>query len=188
MAIVIIIYHYRLVFFCATPCVENSIINYCYLHGYISVEVFFAVSGFVIYWNYAHKIRPRDKCAKSKIVVAGEGQRFWAFLLGRIIRIYPLMVLTVLFAADSIWLSMIFFPAGHLIESSWAVNKLRPTLIAFIMNIFGVQSGWVGNMDDVAIIGASWFLSILMICYVIFYLILRKCHGDRIIENIFLLF
>jgi len=182
MAVAIVIYHYRLIFFGAMPYADNSIIHYCYLHGYLSVEVFFALSGFVLYWNYAHKIRSETEYEKSKKVVRG-GQRFWSFLLGRIIRIYPLMILTVLFAAASIWLSMCFFPEGHLIQANWATGSGKRNLVAFIMNILGLQSGWISNQDSIAMHGASWFLSILMICYVIFYIILRKCKGDRIIEN-----
>ena len=46
--------------------------------GYLAVDLFFVLSGFVIYYNYQHMFDRLDR------------QRLWSFFAARIARIYPL--------------------------------------------------------------------------------------------------
>jgi len=62
-------------------------------------------------------------------------------------------------------------------------NSSRTTLKAVILNLLGVQSGWIGNHVDYSVNGPTWFISILMICYIFFFAITRVCSKDKKIED-----
>lgn len=120
--------------------------------------------------------------SENKETYAGEGG-FTAFISGRVIRIYPVMVLTTVFTAVCLWLTVYFFPEGHLASAGWATDAMHTTLVAFFLSVCGLQSGWISDRDHAAVYGASWYLSVLMICNILFYFILRYCKGKRIREN-----
>lgn len=173
LSIAIVIYHYRLVFYGAIPYGYNPIISYLYANGGLCTEIFFAISGLLLYWHHSQKLRSTENKEKD----------FLPFILKRMIRIYPLMILTTVCAAFCLWITLILFPEGHLISAGWATDSIHITLVAFVLSICGIQSGWVSDGDYAAVYGASWYLSVLMICNILFYLILKSCKRDRVKEN-----
>lgn len=173
LSIAIVIYHYPIVTG-VIPEVNSAILSFIYSYGLYCVEIFFAISGFVIYWSHAHKLRS-----------PGGGEDFISFILGRIVRIYPLMILTTVCAAICQWMTLLLAPNGHLASMKWAMARWHSTLVGFVFSITGLQSGWFSSHDYAAVIGASWYLAILMICYVLFSFIIRSCKEIKLKENIF---
>ena len=156
------IYHYGIVYK-EYPLRDLCVLDALYEFAFYGVELFFMISGFVMYMGYYDVVR--------------EGRiSFGPFMINRIKRIYPLMILTVLAAA-----------VGELCWDQPVVAKpgsSRTTLKAVILNLFGVQSGWVGDHVDYSVNGPTWFISILMICYIFFFLILKGCSKNKMSENI----
>lgn len=66
-------------------------------HAYVAVDFFFVLSGFVLYYRYAHVLLPG----------AGRSMGAGAFMLRRVARLYPLYVLATLmgFALTTLWLA-----------------------------------------------------------------------------------
>lgn len=159
------VYHYGQLF-AAFPYGDKSVMHCLYVYAYYGVEVFFAVSGFVLYFSYYNRVR--------------DGRiSFRNFVIGRVIRIYPVMILTVLMAAAGQWISLGLH--GHV--AALDVGDGRNTLVAFMLSLFGVQCGWVANHDSMSINGPAWFVCIIMICYVIFFAVLKYCRKNRMREN-----
>lgn len=165
-AFIAFVYHYGILYG-AQPYCDRLGMSYLYQFAGYGVELFFAVSGFVLYYSYYNRIRNAE-------------QSFGTFMLGRIIRIYPVMVLTVIVAAIGQWISL--FCYGHV--ATLDIGDGRNTLAAFILNLLGVQCGWFANHDSMSINGPTWFISIIMICYMIFFLILKYCGKNKTKENV----
>lgn len=159
------VYHYGQLF-AAFPYGDKSVMHYLYVYAYYGVEVFFAISGFVLYFSYYNRIRD------GKL-------SFRTFVVGRIIRIYPVMILTVVAAAAGQWISLGVH--GHV--AALNIGDGRNTLVAFVLSLFGVQCGWIANHDSMSINGPAWFVCIIMICYVFFFAILKYCKKNRMREN-----
>lgn len=135
--------------------------------SYIGVEMFFLISGFVIYGAYAEKI--------SSGYVS-----FGAYLKGRIRRIYPMMILSVVFMAAAQWIN-------YYLYNSYAIMDYydgRNTLKAFILSALGLNSGWICDHDRLSINGVTWYISILMICYCIFFGINKITKSNKMLNFI----
>lgn len=89
------------------------------------------------------------------------------------------MILTVVVAAAGQWISVYRF--GHV--AALEVGDGRNSLPAFLFSLAGVQCGWFADHDSMSINGPAWFVSILMICYLLFGLILQGCGRNKRKEN-----
>lgn len=137
---------------------------------YIGVEVFFCISGFFAYVSYANKIR------ESKTNMG-------LFMWGRVKRLYPAMILSVVLMAAAQWIS--YYMYNHYAILNYSDG--RNTIEAFILSIFGVNCGWISNHDTLSINGATWYISILMICYLLFYVITKISKNSRILEYVLII-
>lgn len=90
--------------------------------GYLAVDLFFILSGFVIYMNYADKL--------------GNISSIKSFLIKRIARIYPLHFI-VLICYLSVPIAIYFFSSQKIISTSFSIKL-------FIANLFLYQS-WNAN-------------------------------------------
>nr|WP_325300803.1 acyltransferase [uncultured Dysosmobacter sp.] len=174
MSLTILCYHYPTLF---RPDAENladpavpAFVRYLFAQGHRSVEVFFMISGFLIYVQYGGKIR------RGSIGLV-------PYISRRVVRLYPYAILTAVVAAACIWFSKAVFPKGHLFTAVCGTSGTRPTLISFFMSVFGVQSGWLNDGTQYSINNSAWYNGTLMICYGIFYVIGEHCKGDRVKEN-----
>lgn len=122
-------------------------INYLdgrFFFGYL-VEVFFFISGFVM-CGYIGKIQ--------------NGLSFKEFYLKRYSRLFPVMVSSIIVYEV---LDIIFrLQTG----AYFAGGKV--TLWGALVSILGFQCGWV--TPNVAINNPLWYVSVLLLCYVVFYL------------------
>lgn len=91
------------------------------------------------------------------------------------------MIITTIVAALGQWMSLLLYQHEVAIP---VLAGVRNSLVAFVLNILGLQCGWVSNHDSLSVNGPTWFISIIMICYIIFFIILRSCKMRNEIENV----
>ncbi len=150
------LYHYRNI--CSVACGKEYvfedvlIIDWFSKYGLFLVELFFIISGFLFVHAY------EDKIAKKSL-------KFEQFMLGRIIRIYPSMILSTsfLFLLESIWYKQNGY---NLITQS--------TVWSYILNITGFQC-WISNI--LVLNGPVWYISVLMFCYIVAFIIAKTCRS-----------
>ncbi len=136
----VVFYHY----FVPTPLTTPFL---CLLgHGYLAVDLFFSLSGFVMALNYGE--------------LFSQGVRlttWWLFLSRRIARLYPLYLLTLL-------IGTILVATGHL------EYRGGPLIRSFVPNLLMVQNwgSWV------SIDGAAWSISAEFFAYLLFPFILSR--------------
>ena len=115
--------------------------------GYM-VELFFLISGFLIA-AYAPRIRG--------------GLRFRDFFLRRWLRLFPLMLLS-----TAGYCALYFLLGMSDSLYSWMET---PTLRGFVLTSLGLQRGW--GLHCPTINNPLWYLSVLLFCYILFYLLVR---------------
>ena len=113
--------------------------------GYI-VELFFILSGFFMY-RYISRIR--------------EGLTFKNFFLKRYLRFFPLMAIS----AVTYEIVCIYY----LRISGGADGDPLVTLWGTIIAALGIHSGWVFTAPNPAINNPTWYISVLLLCYIVFY-------------------
>ncbi len=121
-------------------------------HGYLEVDLFFVLSGFVMALNYAHMFESGWSAA-----------RYFRFLGRRIARIYPLYFVTTICA-------LILAMEGWL-----SVQRLASLKMTFVLNVLMVQSwGLAGSLNPPA-----WSISAEWAAYLAFPLLLIVCLFRR---------
>jgi peptidoglycan/LPS O-acetylase OafA/YrhL len=118
-----------------------------YEQGWMAVDLFFAVSGFVFFWLYLEPV------AKGEI---GTGK----FALQRFSRLYPIYLLTLLVAAG---LQLLF----HRATGSFFIFTADDWR-HFIASLFLVQQ-WLPPDESQSFNGPAWAVSIEVLLYVIFF-------------------
>src|SRR5688500_5145250 len=108
----------------------------------IGISLFFILSGFLMAYHYGETFR-------------GGLSPFWRYLWGRLTRIVPLHVLTLLLITPIVLAITPVLPPGHVLLQSWLANLLL--LHAFIP----LRSFHIWNLP-------SWYLSTLLGLYVVF--------------------
>lgn len=128
-----------------------------YEHGYLGVQVFWCISGFIFFWKYGRSIAERRV----------SGRRFFVL---RFSRLYPLHLTT-------LGLVLVLQPvylAAHgdyfVYQHNDAVHLLRQLLLA---------SNWVAGPEDESFNGPVWSISVEVLVYAIFYALLR-CWGPSL--------
>ena len=159
-------FHYMIIFGYAPGLSVEHNLDALLIFAYIGVELFFTISGFVMYMSYHSKIK------------SGE-IGFAQYIGGRVRRIYPMMILSVIFMALAQWGSKLHYGYYSILNYDDGRNTFR----AFILSVFGVNSDWVCDHDQYSINGVTWFISIIMICYILFFAIV-KLTPERKTENL----
>jgi len=119
-----------------------------FLYGYLAVNLFFCLSGFIFYWLYAEKIASRKTT-------------FWNFSVLRFSRLYPLHFLTLIFTAIA---QQVMLRIG----GSYFV-LIHNDLYHFVLQLF-FASNWgfeKGNSFD----GSIWSVSIEVLLYALFFIV-----------------
>jgi peptidoglycan/LPS O-acetylase OafA/YrhL len=118
-----------------------------YDEGWVAVDLFFAVSGFVFYWLYMEPVARRE-------ISAGK------FALQRFSRLYPIYLLTLLVATG---LELLFYRA----TGNWFIFDANDWS-HFIKSLFLVQN-WIPPDEAQSFNGPAWAVSIEVMLYVIFF-------------------
>lgn len=155
-ATMIVLHHYQQG--CDIEFAHITFYNGMFEFGYI-VELFFIISGLFSY-EYTQKI--------------ADSQSLWRFYKLKIFRIIPLLAISVL--AES----FIYFVMQRLILGT----DLSFTWIQMLANCIGIQS--LGLFPFYPINGPSWYISVLLFCYMIFGVL--TLGADRLRINPFCLY
>lgn len=114
--------------------------------GYLGVEVFFVLSGFIISYNYASQFT----------ALARRGRAYWDFLVNRFARIYPVHLVTLLVVAGLVLAASV---TGTTLNSAG-----KYTLMSFLANIVLLQA----LPDATAWNGPAWSISLESLAYAMF--------------------
>lgn len=136
-------------------------------HGYLAVDFFFLLSGFVIAYAYDERWNGRDKTEGRK------GLSVLTFFKRRLIRLHPMVI-----AGAFIGLTCFFIDGS----TDWFGNAATPgnLALAFFMTLvmFPVFPGWRvdvrGNGEMFPLNGPQWSLFFEYIGNIIYALLLRK--------------
>lgn len=104
------------------------------------VELFFIIPGYFTY-IYVQKIQ--------------HGLEFKKFFKKKYFRLVPMLAISVFFETVIYWIR----------NCMGAENDLNFSRV--VLNMLGVQTGWVTNTQPIN--GPTWYISVLLFCYVIFY-------------------
>lgn len=117
-----------------------------YLYGYLGVQAFWCLSGFIFFWKYAQPV------AQGQVAV---GRFAWL----RFSRLYPLHLLTLLAVA----LLAAAYRWRHGSDFVYPHNDLKHfALQLFLASDWGLQDGWSFN-------GPIWSISVEVLVYALFY-------------------
>ncbi len=157
-------FHYIIVF-SDSPVSGNIVGDALNKYGGYVVELFYVISGFVMYIAYSERIR--------------EGQTiFTKYLTDRIVRLYPAMIISVIVTIIPMWL-------GYHMWDEAVSNDSAVTLLAIFLNLLGLNGGTVsGFTNTTSVNGPSWYITVLLICYLLFYGIIKLCRGSKGAENV----
>lgn len=123
-----------------------------YEHGYLAVEFFYMISGFGMVLGYESRI------------ISGEIDTFH-YVNGRVKRLFMPVLLSTMVTTV---LQLIYMHSfGNIMQ--YASEFF--TVDHFVLNILGLQTGIIGR--EYSFNGPLWFVSVLIVCYVIFYLVVR---------------
>jgi len=115
--------------------------------GYL-VEFFFVLSGFLQHRNI-EKIRKKESTFKD-------------FIIRKIIRLIPML------AISTIVMTVLMFIYHRIIGQIWMGMEIG--VWDLLVNIAGLSTGW--GMDVTVINSPTWYISILLLCYVVFYVMI----------------
>ena len=157
-------FHYIIVFG-ESPLSGNIVGDALNKYGGYVVELFYIISGFVMYTAYSERIR--------------EGKtNFTKYLTDRVVRLYPAMIVSVLATIIPMW-------AGYALWDEAVSNDSAVTLFAIFLNLLGLNGGTVLEHTFMTTVnGPSWYITVLLICYLLFYGIIKLCRGSKGAENV----
>ena len=104
------------------------------------VELFFIISGYLAF-GYINKIQ--------------QGMKFGKYFKKKYLRLVPLLAVSVFIETFIYWIRNLM----------GAENDLNFSRV--VLNMLGIQTGWVTNTQSIN--GPTWYISVLLFCYVLFY-------------------
>lgn len=137
-------------------------------NGYLMVDLFFVLSGYVIYTAYA-----------SKLKTVNDALRFQALRLGRL---YPIHLLFLLFFVLIEGAKYLAASYGHvaMLNDAATTSYHHNDMIAFVRNIFLVQA--IGAPSQAYTFnGVAWSISVEFYTYLIFSAVILLAYRARLI-------
>tara|TARA_B100001057_G_scaffold482888_1_gene558937 strand:+ start:637 stop:1740 length:1104 start_codon:yes stop_codon:yes gene_type:complete len=163
-ALIVALYHYKMI--STSPVTDNLFIE----NGYRFVDVFFSLSGFILYFKYSEI----NKNIKS----------IYSFLKKRFLRLYPLHLL-ILFLFFLIEIAKLYFEQNYdLYGNTHAFELLN--IKSFFLKLLMLEGFW-GNINaTLALNPVSWSISIEFFCYILMIFII-VCVKNKFHNLIFIL-
>ena len=127
------------------------------------IEFFFVLSGFFIY-KYMERIQ--------------NGLSIEQFMIKRMIRIIPMLCIC------TVLLELMIFMLVRT-GNTHGIDIYQPALFGIVSACLGVEYGW--GLVDAHINPESWYLDLLILCYLIFYVIVKLSKRLKINEKYFLI-
>ncbi len=144
--IIALIHHYYRHFSAEVTPFHYRYWNILASNGYLIVELFFVISGFVIAYNYKNKIYSEDIT-------------FGSFFGKRMKHIYPVYLIALLLVS--------VFQAGEIVVAGIPFVFDGYDFYHFLLNLFCIQTGIVEN--SITFNGPAWCISVELLCYAIWY-------------------
>ena len=141
-----------------------SFLKIFYNYGYLGVYVFFCISGFIFSWKYRETISNKTFSGKK-------------FFIARFARLYPLHLLTLILVAV---LQLLYFG----INNDYFMYK-NNDLYHFILQLF-MAHDW-GLQKGVSFNAPTWSISVEILVYALFFLILRYVSKSILINIILII-
>lgn len=137
----------------------NVILDSIFAYGcpiiFLSPNLFFLLSGYLIHQSYNSRI------SENKI-------SFKDFMLPKVKKIYPMVIATAI-------LVFVLQNIGNYILGEYVLHAdggdLRNSLPTLLLSFAGMQSGFFSDNDMLSVNGPAWFVSVLFLCYGIYYFI-----------------
>lgn len=146
--IIACVYHYQNDFPDVTLFANVPFVNKLSMYGYMLVELFFIISGFLFFVSYFNKIKDNDMNIKT-------------FLKKRYIRL--------IFVAGITTFIMFILQQVYYLRNGtfwiWGNNDLGNLLLQLV----GIQHWLEPNI--VSLNNAVWYISVLLLCYIVFFYI-----------------
>jgi len=170
-AVAILIWHYQHFSFVADK-PENfnrelqpyySILNPFYNYGGASVQIFWCLSGFIFFWKY------RNKISSGAIDLTN-------FLVRRFSRLYPLHFVALML--------VLIMQVLYYVNAGYYFVYQNNDVTRFILHLFLASNWWgleIGNSFN----GPIWSISVEVLAYFIFFLVLKL--SKSITVNLFIL-
>lgn len=124
-----------------------------YEHGYLGVQVFWCISGFIFFWKYGRSIAERRV----------SGRRFFVL---RFSRLYPLHLATLVLVLALQGVYQALHGHAFVYQHNDVVHLIRQLLMA---------SNWIDGPEDESFNGPVWSISVEVLVYAIFFVLLRCC-------------
>ncbi len=159
--ILIVFHHYQQI----TGVVWDNHINFyngSFYWGYI-VELFFVISGYVTF-HYIAKIK--------------NGTCFKDFYFKKIRRLLPLV------ACSAILYEILLYTYQSLYHTDWFGIQIN--IFGIFIDSLGIQNGW--GFSDPMVNYPTWYISVLLLCYIIFFIAIYISKKTNIPELYFYLF
>lgn len=156
--IIAYVYHYKNDFYNCTPIPQvlpgflQKSVAFLYQYGYLTLSVFFFLSGYVMYAAYAGRI------ARGEVA-------FGVYLKRRLVRVMPLFWVTTLAAWMLEWY--------YIYRTDYAFVIGNNDLHHLFFHLFGLQY-IAGVTEGQSFNGPGWFITAILVCYVLFYLLAKK--------------
>lgn len=122
--------------------------------GYLMVELFFMLSGFGLFCGYAERLQSR-------------AMSFRDFMARRLRKLYPLFIISTLLVVVLEWL--------HISMTGETFVYPNFDIYHFVLNVLLLQDGYFGI--EYSFNSPSWFLSISVMMYVVFFLVCRSARS-----------
>lgn len=171
-AIAVLIWHYQHFFYNGLH-KENfyrdrqpfyDYLEYFYSYGYIGVQIFWCISGFIFFWKY-------------RLIINQKLISFEKFFVLRMSRLYPLHIITLVFVLilQSIYTSI----------NGTSFVYSNNDYLHFIYQLF-LASNW-GFQNGDSFNGPIWSISVEFLVYFVFYFTIRN-FGKSYLINLFFIF
>lgn len=125
-------------------------------YGYLTVELFFMLSGFGIVLGYEHRI------VENKI-------DFSTYLKKRISKIFPIMIVSLMVLTPLIGIYIYKTGSTFVYNNTYCVYYFFLHLFG-LQKIFGLQASF--NVP-------AWFISVILLCYVVFYAVVYMLRQKK---------
>lgn len=143
-----------------TPPLYN-VLFLLYQSGGIAVELFLLISGFTMHMTYFSRIQ-------------GGELSFPQYIFRRLRKIWPVaMVTLIIVTVGELWYR-------SLTGETFVVENFD--IYHFVLNCLLLQAGWWEN--SYSFNSPAWFLSTLLLCYVVYYLLVRATGKNKAVFHI----